>query len=60
MFTKDDVGERPGKKPFTEAEKQAIADEWNANAAKQAEPKPLTLEQRVAALEVTVAALVKG
>ena len=30
--TINDVGERPGKPPLTDAEKQAIADEWNANA----------------------------
>ena len=30
-YTKDDVGERPGRDPLTDAEKQQIADEWNAN-----------------------------
>ena len=30
-FTIDDVGERPGKPLLTDAEKQVIADEWNAN-----------------------------
>ena len=33
MFSKDDVGNIPGKPPLTDAEKQAIADEWNANEA---------------------------
>lgn len=29
-YTKDDVGNVPGKPPLSDAQKQAIADEWNA------------------------------
>ena len=36
--TINDVGERPGKPPLTDAEKQAIADEWNANEIANAPP----------------------
>lgn len=32
MYTKEDVGNPPGK-TLTDAERQAIADEWNANDA---------------------------
>jgi hypothetical protein len=30
-YTIADVGDTPGKDPKTNAQKQAIADEWNAN-----------------------------
>ena len=33
MYTKNDVGSIPGKPDLTDAEKQTIADEWNANTA---------------------------
>ena len=32
-YTKDDVGSIPGKPLLTDDQKQAIADEWNANEA---------------------------
>jgi len=34
-FTINDVGERPGRAPLSDAEKQEIADRWNANEAAQ-------------------------
>ncbi len=47
-FTIDDVGNDPGMKPFTDAEKQVIADQWTANevtalAAQAAEDATPTL-----------------
>lgn len=50
-YTKDDVGGVPGKPPLSDADKQAIADEWNANEAEAAArtPEP-TLADKVAAL----------
>ena len=32
MYTKDDVGSIPGRRSMTDAERQAVADEWNRNA----------------------------
>lgn len=57
MYTIDDVGDVPGRPPLTDKEKQRIADEWNANAAR---PLPdvndisLSLEERIALLEAEV------
>lgn len=35
IYTIDDVGERPGRDLLTDAEKLAIATEWNSNEAKR-------------------------
>ncbi len=31
IYSIEDVGDTPGRKPRTDAEKQGIVDEWNAN-----------------------------
>lgn len=44
IYRKEDVGGVPGRPPLDDAEKQRIADEWNANeaaaAAAKTDPEP--------------------
>lgn len=55
-YTKEDVGDVPGKPPLTDAQKQAIAEEWNATeAAAQAAPAPVTTDDKIEALIETQA-----
>ena len=35
VHTIEDVGDVPGRDPLTDVQKQEIANEWNANAAKK-------------------------
>ena len=43
VWTKEEVGNIPGKPPLTDAERQRIADEWNVN--EQAKPMNRWLQE---------------
>lgn len=63
-YTKDDVGDVPGRSPLSDVEKQAIADEWNAEEARRAaelavDPEP-TLAEKVEALMAAAPANVRA
>ena len=51
MYTKDDVGDVPGREPLTDDEKQVIVDAWNVENAKPPEPVQPTLQDVIDMLE---------
>ena len=53
-FTADDVGDIPGRRPLTRAERQAFADEWNANELLRAERQLRNLGARKLVEPITI------
>jgi len=53
-FTANDVGDIPGRKPLTRAERQAFADEWNADVVARAERQLRNLGARKLIEPITI------